>query len=696
VCRSVDGACDLAETCDGSSKDCPEDGFQLGTVCRSSAGVCDVAETCVGDPDCPLDAFLPASTVCRSAAGVCDVAELCTGSAAACPANVRLSSGTICRSSAGVCDPAEACTGGNNCPVDRKESLSTVCRASAGPCDIADNCSGGNDCEDKKEKSGTVCRSSVGVCDVADTCDGTSSACPQAVAPSGGICRSTNGACDVAEACDGVNPVCPADQFKSSGTVCRPSRESPCDLAESCTGASAACPPDLFAPNTTKCFAQDPNNPCDDDIFCHDGSCPLPTVDTGRLCRDVPAQRAGYCDIAEYCVPGPNGVGVCPPDEMKPQGTLCMRTPNDYCKEDAFCNGVDKACVPNLATPEADGTACLDLQTHSKPGVCTNGSCTLFGARCTVGANPSGCGIGQRCINCAAEGAAPEGYCASDEAPCCSAGAFNDPHFWCGETTYSNGQSTVSLCCDWQCFKRDDDQHCSSCDNNCLGETVGPEGANACFFQPFGGKCNSDTGRAICTGPSVYYPNQICHADGSIWSWYECDTDADCPTDSICGSAAHDDGCQTNRATYGQCVLPYANDPCFPSIPCQSDNKCPGWPDWSCQEVQVTDPNTVITTNQSFCKAGRRCVSDSDCLAGSFPSDFCLKSAPGLPELTTGICSLRSEEEGTFVNLTIPGVGPGYGCTSNADCPSGETCKLGCGGSTTYANLCNEENLCSQ
>src|SRR5262245_21878835 len=43
-----------------------------GTECRSAAGACDVAETCSGSSGtCPADDFLPSSTVCRTAAGEC-------------------------------------------------------------------------------------------------------------------------------------------------------------------------------------------------------------------------------------------------------------------------------------------------------------------------------------------------------------------------------------------------------------------------------------------------------------------------------------------------------------------------------------------------------------------------------------------------------------------------------------------------
>ncbi|HEY6475136.1 MAG TPA: hypothetical protein VI456_01060, partial [Polyangia bacterium] len=87
ICRAANGVCDVAETCNGTSLDCPADGFAAKTVvCRASAGTCDVAETCTGSAAaCPSDGFAAKTVVCRASAGTCDVAETCTGSAAACP-----------------------------------------------------------------------------------------------------------------------------------------------------------------------------------------------------------------------------------------------------------------------------------------------------------------------------------------------------------------------------------------------------------------------------------------------------------------------------------------------------------------------------------------------------------------------------------------------------------------------------------
>jgi hypothetical protein len=41
VCRTVTGVCDVAEVCDGSTEDCPDNEF-LTSVCRAANGICDV------------------------------------------------------------------------------------------------------------------------------------------------------------------------------------------------------------------------------------------------------------------------------------------------------------------------------------------------------------------------------------------------------------------------------------------------------------------------------------------------------------------------------------------------------------------------------------------------------------------------------------------------------------------------------
>jgi hypothetical protein len=215
VCRPSAGACDIAETCTGSSVACPADALApAATVCRPSAGACDIAETCNGtSATCPADTFVPAATVCRPSTGVCDVAETCTGSSAACPVDAFVPPTTVCRPSTGVCDVAETCTGSSAvCPLD----------AFARP--------------------GTVCRPSAGACDVAETCSGSSVTCPaDAFLPANTVCRPSAGNCDVAEACTGTSAACPADGFVPSGTVCQ-SAANVCQSPGVCSGSVATCP----------------------------------------------------------------------------------------------------------------------------------------------------------------------------------------------------------------------------------------------------------------------------------------------------------------------------------------------------------------------------------------------------------------------------------------------------------------------
>jgi N-acetylneuraminic acid mutarotase len=68
VCRPVQPgcACDVAETCDGTSAECPADTFvAAGTLCRAAAGSCDLAEVCTGNhPFCGDDDFKPNGAAC--------------------------------------------------------------------------------------------------------------------------------------------------------------------------------------------------------------------------------------------------------------------------------------------------------------------------------------------------------------------------------------------------------------------------------------------------------------------------------------------------------------------------------------------------------------------------------------------------------------------------------------------------------
>ncbi|MFN8545302.1 MAG: PQQ-dependent sugar dehydrogenase [Candidatus Binatia bacterium] len=157
VCRAAAGACDLAETCSGTSGTCPTDA-KRSDVCRPAAGACDVPESCDGThDDCPADGLVPADTVCRPAAGPCDAGETCTGSSAACPTDTKRSD--VCRPAAGACDLPESCDGTHDdCPADGLVPADTVCRPAAGPCDAGETCTGSSAACPADTKRSGVCR----------------------------------------------------------------------------------------------------------------------------------------------------------------------------------------------------------------------------------------------------------------------------------------------------------------------------------------------------------------------------------------------------------------------------------------------------------------------------------------------------------------------------------------------------------
>jgi Mg-chelatase subunit ChlD len=270
-CRGANGECDVAEACTGTTAACPADGFKSsgtactddglpcsadvcsgsgvacthpagnsGTVCRDANGSCDVAESCTGtSTDCPADGFAAATTTCRDAVGDCDVAEKCTGSSGACPSDAFASAGTTCRAAVGECDLTEVCTGANAaCPNDALKPDGTVCADDGNPCST-------------------------------DTCNGTSTTCTHPAGNVGTVCRQAAGSCDVAESCTGTSTSCPMDGFVAAGTSCR-SAANDCDLAEVCSGSAAACPTDSAKPNGSTCTD---GNSCTSGDSCTAGLC---------------------------------------------------------------------------------------------------------------------------------------------------------------------------------------------------------------------------------------------------------------------------------------------------------------------------------------------------------------------------------------------------------------------------------------
>ncbi|MEO8602114.1 MAG: DUF1566 domain-containing protein, partial [bacterium] len=154
ACPGAGSPC-ASSLCDGAGS-CEADApANAGVQCRASAGACDVAETCDGvSLDCPADSRVPAGSAC-GAGGSCAAPGTCDGINAACPSPV-LAAGALCRAAAGVCDVADRCDGVSDlCPADAKSNA--VCRPIGVVCDVAESCDGANN----------VCTADAG----APTCD---------------------------------------------------------------------------------------------------------------------------------------------------------------------------------------------------------------------------------------------------------------------------------------------------------------------------------------------------------------------------------------------------------------------------------------------------------------------------------------------------------------------------------------------
>jgi len=352
TCREARGVCDVAETCDGMSTECPRDVVtSTAVVCREAAGDCDFPERCDGaSVACPADMVVGAGVECRPSAGRCDRVEACNGRSAACPVDVFApADGTPCRPTvSGGCDAPEFCNGASAaCPTDAFVALGFACSGGycagssamclsgctpGAPCVVPDEpCSEGtvlcgaggvpNCVPGALRLAGVECRPARGVCDVAEVCDGGSPSCPlDEFVSAGTLCREASGTCDVGESCSGAAPDCPADAVAPATMTCR-SAAGVCDRAELCDGTAKACPANAFLPVGTDCRPAG-TNPCDAPETCTGASaaCPLANAvrPSGYVCRA--ANRNG-CDVAETC----SGTSdKCPLDGALLDGTSCI------------------------------------------------------------------------------------------------------------------------------------------------------------------------------------------------------------------------------------------------------------------------------------------------------------------------------------------------------------------------------------
>lgn len=430
VCRTGIDACDATETCNGVSKACPSDNLQpSGAVCRPAADGCDAAETCDGvTAACPSDQPSPANTMCRPSSGGCDAAEVCDGVSFGCPPDVVAATGTVCRSSVGACDPAELCDGvTSSCPPNQFEPAGFVCRPSAGPCDATETCTGGSAfCpSDLKETLATICRPATGACDAPELCDGASDACPpDVVAASTVVCRAAAGSCDVAEQCDGVTTACPADQLAVAGAV-----GEPACAPYVCGGTGVSCATSCVMPAD-----------CAAGFTCSSGQC-VGLIGLGEPCTMAAACESGFCvdgvccnaacgDGAQDCQACSAALtggtdGEC---TALPPSTVC-RESKGLCDRGESCDGLSALCPVDDVVPE--GVACrastgdcdLEEQCDGASPFCPADALADINTVCRPSVGD--CDADETCdgasVDCPADAPMPNGAECDDGDPCTSA-----------------------------------------------------------------------------------------------------------------------------------------------------------------------------------------------------------------------------------------------------------------------------------
>ncbi len=340
TCTGTCGACNLAGhlgTCTALSS---------GTVCRAQAGACDVAETCNGSAlTCPADGFASSATVCRSATGECDAAETCTGTSAACPADTKKASGTACTDDGNVCTK-DQCDGSSVTCQHPAGNAGTVCRAAApGGCDVAETCTGASaTCPaDAKAPDGTTCNDGSACttgdachsgtctgttvtctasdqCHVAGTCN-PSTGCSNPTQPDGTACNDGS-ACTTADACH--TGTC-------SGTTVTCAASDQCHVAGTCNPSTGAC----SNPNKANGTTCNDNNACTTADACQGGTC------TGTA---ITCTASDQCHVAGTCSPS---TGACS-NPQAANGTACSDgnscTTGDACQGGTCASG-DQTCV---------------------------------------------------------------------------------------------------------------------------------------------------------------------------------------------------------------------------------------------------------------------------------------------------------------------------------------------------------------
>ena len=385
------------------------DGFDCSNICGDNLVV--DGEDCEGGDCCNEQCHFKSTTVvCRAASGTCDVAETCTGSSGECPTDVFQAVGTVCGDGPAPCSAQDACDGSGHClPHDFADNtpcndgdactvedvcLSTICTGTTKTCEddnpcTANGCNPLSGCTFDDLPDATACDDSD-ACTVEDACLsgeclGNTRNCDDDNGCTTDRCDSLQGClhedlpdattCDDGDACT-VEDACLSGECLGNTRDCDDDNMCTTDRCDTAQG----CLYDLVADET----ACDDEDACTEGDACLSGECLGNSVD----CDDGNQCTTEHCDTEQGClyenVPDEtacNDENACTDEDVCMSGE-CLGNSVD-CDDENPCtvNGCDTS---EGCTSEAlpDWTPCDEEE--SGDFLCVDGACLSIsdGERC--------------------------------------------------------------------------------------------------------------------------------------------------------------------------------------------------------------------------------------------------------------------------------------------------------------------------
>ncbi|MEZ4229571.1 MAG: DNRLRE domain-containing protein [Polyangiaceae bacterium] len=643
-------ACDVG----GSQGTCTA--VPAGSVtCRPSAGACDIAETCNGSSmNCPANVF-DSTTQCRAASctsGTETLAATCDGSGASCPAvqtnvcNPYICGATACQN---TCSSDAQCTSSNWC------NPSNQCVAkfpNGNACTEARQCSS-NQCVD-----GVCCNAACnGQCEACDVPGNVGTCSAVTGAPHGArtACVGDGSACN--GQCDGANRT--ACVFAGGTTQCRaPQCNNGQSVVEAFCNGSGSCPAqqqqscDPYRCSATVCLTTcTTDTQCQTGFRCDAGAC-VPAKTDGETCTANTECGSGFCVDGFCCNSQCNGQceacsvsgseGTCTEVTGAPVGS------RPSCADDGTtcggtCNGVQRAaCAYPGGSVECRAADCMSGQATL--------SATCDGAGSCPAVQTLACPTG----NCA--GTLCEGNCGVDGD--CSAGAEYCAAGVCAPTKGNGEQcSRDSMCISGRCV----DGYCcnSACDGQCEACNVtGSEGTcSAVSGAPRGARPACSTDGTSCAGSCDGVTTAACSYPGSA---------------TVCRSAACSAGVATleGHCTGGGSCSPIQQQTCAPFICHPTDPRCDGdcSVDTDCSGGQYCAGGICVDPQPN----GAACGGTTQCASGNCVDGVCCDTA------CNGQCEACNEPGSVGTCSTITGT-PRNG---RASCGGTGVCAGSCDGTS--------------